>query len=221
MKENPNKFYENHYSREALIRLETINEEERSIEGVLSTETPVIVYDWYRGQPVNEVLLMDGVELPGKVPLLDAHSRFSTADIIGSTTDFRRGTDDAGNPVIFAKNVFSSTEDKIFTKAKEGHITDTSIGYTVSKNDTVEVKPGKTENINGRDWTNDGNMSMLVRTKWTLKENSLVPIGADKLAKLRSEFTPVEEEVKVDEEVKVARSLRMNRNIHNNLNSFK
>lgn len=191
-----------------------MNEEERSIEGVLSTETPVVVFDWARFEPVLEVLLMDGVELPERVPLLDSHSRYSTADIIGTTRNFRREVDMEGNPIIVATNYFSSVEENAFVKAKEGHLTDTSIGYMIDPEHTVKVKRGDSKIVNGRMWKNDYDMDMVIRKKWKLFENSLVPIGADQRAKLRSELPPVQEQIKINESKVVARSIQMNRNIN-------
>ncbi|MBW1712757.1 MAG: hypothetical protein JRJ59_06385 [Deltaproteobacteria bacterium] len=67
----------------------TLDEETRSVEVVAATEQPVEVYDWNRGL-VREVLLMAALEgPPEQVPLLDAHSRFATNDLLGSARGFR------------------------------------------------------------------------------------------------------------------------------------
>jgi len=205
-----NKF-KNYYSRESQIRAESVNDEERSIEGVLSTEEPVMVFDWYRFEPILEVLRMDGVELPKQLPLLNAHSRESIHNIVGSTRELRMSTDENGKPIIIAKNFISEAEQDIFTKAKEGHITDTSIGYVISEKDSEYVEKGETKTINGREYKNESKSRMVLRTKWTLKENSLVPIGADKMAKLRAEL----ETETIEETSTVARSMKMNQFIHN------
>jgi hypothetical protein len=186
--------YSNYYSREAKFESKTVNEDERSIEGVLSTEDPVMVWDWERWEPVREILLMSGVTLPSRLPLLNAHSRFSTSDVIGSTRDIELTKDSKGNPILVAKNFFSSTEDKVFTKAKEGHITDTSIGYVIDPEKSVYLKKGESKEIKGRVYKNDDDLTLVIRKKWELFENSLVPIGADQRAKLRSELKPMEEE---------------------------
>lgn len=177
------------YNQRAIVLPQTVNDEERSIEGVLTTETPVQVFDWNRWEVIREVLLIDGMEGADKVPLLDAHKRYNSDNVIGSCTDFKIETAEDGTRQLKAKNIFSSVEDKLFTKAKEGHIDSTSIGYMVSESDSIIIPPASSAEINGKTWANDdAKYDLVIRKKWTLKENSLVPIGADERAKLRAEM---------------------------------
>ena len=64
----------------------TIDEARRSVDIVAATEQPVEVFDYDRWEIVQEVLLMDGAELPKsrQVPLLDTHQRYNTASVLGS-----------------------------------------------------------------------------------------------------------------------------------------
>lgn len=156
----------------------TINEDERSFDFVISTETPVRMYDWETGEVVPEVLLAKSCIMPKQVPLLDTHSRYSTADVLGSVRN-KRIEDNA----VIGTAVFSSTERAVeaFEKYREGHLTDFSAGYTV--NNVTRVRKGEKIDIDGRTWKGPVN----VVTSWTLKEASCCPIGADPKAKARSD----------------------------------
>lgn len=214
--------YKDTFSRES--RLLTVDEDSRSIQGILTTEAPAIVFDWYRFEPIQEVLLMSGAQLPERVVLLNSHSRESGHDVVGTTRDYEY-TEVDGYKAIQAKNYFSSTEETLYTKAKEGHLRDTSIGYVTSKADSVQIKPGKSVIIEGKEIRNDHpEMMMYVRTKWWLKENSLVPIGADQRAKLRAEFSgeieQEQEDKKEEGSLEVARTMIMNQNIYKHLKTL-
>ena len=156
----------------------TINDAARSLEFVITTERAVDMYDWETGQVVPEVLLAKGCVMPKQVPLLDTHSRYSTADVLGSVRN-RKVEESAVSGTAF----FSSTPraDETFLKYKEGHLTDFSAGYTV--NDVTRVKKGEKVVIDGRTWKGPVN----VVTSWALKEASCCPIGADAKAKVRSD----------------------------------
>lgn len=162
----------------------TLNEAERSVEVVASTEDPAIVMDWELWRPVREVLLMSGCQIPaaGRVPLLDSHNRDRVADVLGSFREIRveQGPD---GPQLAGKNVFSATEDgeKPFQKVVEGHVTDVSIGYEVIA--YQEVKENQTAEIEGRMFEGP----LRVTTQWRLFELSLCPIGADSKAKIRAD----------------------------------
>lgn len=185
--------FKDYFSREIVIRKPDVKEDSRAIRGVIATELPVIVMDWYRWEPVREVLLVDGGNIPDKVPLLDAHSRFEISNIKGSCTNFDYEADKELGMILVGDNVFSSTAEKEFTLAKEGHLDSTSIGYRVYDSESVRVDFGKEIVIEDRTFRNDyaDKLPLIIRKKWDLLENSLVPIGADKAAKFRSMFSNV------------------------------
>lgn len=151
----------------------------RAVEVVAATELPVRMWDWEHGE-IDEVLLVKGAVLPGsgQLPLLDTHSRYSTQDVVGSARHLRRADNQ-----LFATAVLSNTPlgAEIFTKIAEGHITDVSIGYRVS--DATVVPKGAKAVIGGRTWQGP----VKVVTSWVPKELSVVPIGADEAATVRSE----------------------------------
>ncbi len=172
-------------ARAAGMRLapESFDPEASSCRFVASTEQAATVWDWERWDFVREVLLVDGLALPesGSVRLLDTHSRYSVKDVLGSATDFQpcRVGDIDGTDCAVS---FSSAPEgrDAATKVQEGHITDVSVGYLVTE--SYWVPEGEKQKINGKEYEGP----VKVSTRWELRELSLVPIGADNLAKVRT-----------------------------------
>ena len=164
------------YRNEVSVRAKTVDEDNRSVEATLSTEAPVVMFDWERFEFIPEVLLSDGMQVPRskQVPLLDSHSRISMSNQLGSVRDIHaEGAETRGTLV------YSSVHEDEFTKVREGHATDVSVGYQILKREFVPE--GKTKRIRGR--TFEGPVNLV--TKWRLSEVSQTPIGADEQAKLR------------------------------------
>ncbi len=157
----------------------TVNEDKRSVEAVMASDAPVRTWDWDLGM-VDEVLLMSGAEYPEQVPLLDTHSRYSAADVLGSVRDIRPEGSQLLGTVYFSS---TTDADDVFTKVREGHLTDFSVGYLVTKSRFVE--DGMTEEIDGQEFTGP----VKVALRWEVRELSICPIGADQQAKARSKAT--------------------------------
>ncbi len=163
------------------VAAESYDEKTRSFACTATTENPVLVPDYDRWEMVNEVLLMDGISLPGnreQVPFLDAHMRWSTDHVRGSAREWKKEP----NPNRYDCRVYlDSTEDgmRLETKVKERHVTDVSIGYTSDQ--AVWVEENTTATINGRQFTGP----VKVVTKSTIRELSGVPMGADIFATIR------------------------------------
>jgi hypothetical protein len=168
-------------TRSIQVRAATVDEQARTVEAVISTETPVEVYDWRSGEIIDEVLRGDGAMMPEQMPLLAVHSRWSLDDVLGSIRGLRQ---ESGS--ILGRLHFAQDEDseRAWQKVRGGHITDVSVGYRVSE--SYEIQPGQTANVNGRNYT-AGKRTLRVATRWTPKEGSLVPIGADQAAKIREQ----------------------------------
>lgn len=158
----------------------TLDDDTRSVEVVGATEMPVDVFDFERWEVVPEVLLMSGCEMPGnrQVPLLDTHRRYGTGSVMGSYRDMA-----IENDQLVGRAHFSAAPEAEgpYTKLREGHLTDFSVGYRVVKSQWVP--DGENAIIQGRSF--DGPVK--VTTRWRVKELSICPIGADELAKARSE----------------------------------
>lgn len=180
----PTKTAENMTTRNAHIATRSegpvsMDAETRTVDVVLATEAPATVFDFERFDFVDEVLLMSGARFPAQVPFLDAHNRYSVESQIGSLRNLRiEGAE------LLARAHFSSADETAFTKVREGHVTDVSVGYRVRK--SVWVPEGQTAAVDGRTWTGP----IKIVTEWEVKEGSLVPIGADEYAKIRSQHQP-------------------------------
>lgn len=155
----------------------------RSVEVIGATETPVPVYDWERGEIIDEVLLMSGCQLSEtrQLPLLDTHSRMNSTSVIGSY----RGIKSAGTQML-GRAYFSEAPEaqSPFQKVREGHLTDFSIGYRVVE--SVYIPDGQRQDVAGRSYTGP----LKVSTKWIPRELSICPIGADEFAKARAVQSP-------------------------------
>jgi hypothetical protein len=166
----------------------SLREEDRSVEFVASTERPVRVFDWERGEPVDEVLLSSGLIIPanGQVPFQDAHARNSVADTLGSMRQFR---DESGMKI--GRAFFSRKPKAVeaFQDVQDGHLTDVSVGYEPTA--SAYIPRGETQIIQGRSYSGP----VKVTTRAILKEVSLCAVGADPDAKVRAEqaFEPIPE----------------------------
>lgn len=158
---------------------DTVDEANRSVEIVIATEAPVEVFDFERYEVVREVLIIDGVEMPKskQIPLLDAHMRFEAANVLGSIRGLKRS-----GAELIGRAHFSSVADveDIWTKVREGHLTDFSAGYRPI--DSQWIPDGESYDYKGRSFKGP----IRVTKRWRIREGSTVPIGADELAKARS-----------------------------------
>lgn len=158
------------------VRAKSIDETNRTIDAMISTETPVAEWDWQRGEMVPRILVAEGAVLPKsrQVPLLDSHNRYSLDSQLGSIRNLTR----EANGISGQLN-FSSTAADAWTKVREGHVTDVSAGFEVLKENYLSA--GESRTFFGKTYTGPVN----VATKWRLHEGSTVPIGADEAAKMR------------------------------------
>ena len=172
------------------VRQDSINEEERSVEAVLATEAPVLVFDMSRWEIILEVLLMSGCRIPadGQVPLLDTHDRSTVQRQYGSTREIRVEGDK-----LIGKNVFSKGKSKDVEHAwdltREKHLKDNSLGYRVIK--YVVIEKDTTVEVEGRNFTAPPDRDLRVAVEWHTKENSICPIGADEEAKNRNDISVI------------------------------
>jgi len=169
-------------TRALSLRAVTINEQERSVEATISTGSPVEVYDWRRSESIDEILLPDTADLPSQMPMLANHSRWSLRDILGSIRSLRIDGDAIVGSLHFADG---DDAEHAWQMVRGGHLTDVSVGYRVSE--ATEIAPGQTATVKGRQYT-AGRRTLRIATRWTPKEGSLVPIGADQAAKIREDF---------------------------------
>lgn len=169
----------------------SFSREARSVDVIATTEDPVPVYDYELGAVVPEILLMTGCKLAKsrQVPLQDSHDRWSVASTLGSARDMHVVDDRIECTVVFSS---VPEGESALTKVEEGHLTDFSVGWRELK--CVKLRTGEKKTIGGREFEGPAR----VVTSWTIKELSIVPIGADERAKARAEKnTPTEDTMDV------------------------
>lgn len=197
------------YSRAAKYEMGGISDEDRSVDNIVATEQAVLVFDWMRFEPVWEIILVKGIEIPQtkQVPTLDQHSRFTVWNIIGSTKNLAIVPNYKNDGDVLMGRLQVTSElgrpDRTWVDPwvliREGHLTDTSIGYKTFDDATRILKKGEKTTIRGVPYTHtyDGDYLLAIREKTQVKENSLVVIGADDRAKLqRSYLNHLENKIK-------------------------
>jgi len=169
-------------TRQVSVRAATVDEDERSVEAVIATDRPALVYDFDSGRVIDEVLLMEGAVLPEQVVLLETHVRWTLDAVLGSVRGLHPENGNTVGRLYFASG--DESAERAWQKVRQGHVTDMSAGYRV---DAAEVlRRGEERVVKGRKFK-AGERELRVATKWTLREASLVPIGADEFAKVREE----------------------------------
>jgi len=164
------------------LRAASINEADRSVETVMATENPVTVLDPKTWEVIDEVLRMDGTELPEEVRLLNDHRREGVESVFGSARAIRIEAGEVVGRLFFAAD--DPEVDRAWSKVRDRHIRDVSIGY--QSLDYVDIPAGQTQEVAGRRYT-AGNRTLRISTRWQLREVSLLAIGADPAAKIRRE----------------------------------
>lgn len=172
-------------ARDIHLRLETVDEQNRSVEAVIATEAPTTVFDMRSFRIVDEVLLMRGFEAPrnNQVPLLESHARWSTDFVHGSIRDMHVEGDKLVGRLHFANDEDSQRK---WEKVRDGHITDISSGNR--QLESVEIPAGQSRVISGRRFEAT-DKPLQVALRWTTREGSLVAIGADPNATTRHDGT--------------------------------
>lgn len=169
-------------TRAAPAAIATANDEECSMDAVMASELPARMRgdDW---EPIEEVLSMKGAVFPSQVPLLNAHKRTGCESVIGHVANIRSEGDKLIGRVFFASDPVSRGA---YAKFRDGHMTDFSVGYSVDS--VTKIAPGAEDTVHEKAYK-AGDIGMSIVTKWTLKELSAVPIGADPTAKAREEIS--------------------------------
>ena len=109
----------------------------------------------------------------GRAPLLNAHSSWSLHSVLGAVDSARLEPGKGTASVRFAKEGIDEDADRIFRKVEDRIIQNVSVGYRVHK---LEKTKEEVQDIPVR-----------LATDWEPHEISLVPIGADAGAGVRSE----------------------------------
>lgn len=166
--------------RELRTMPESYDPETREVDVTLSTERAVEMFDFERWEFIPEVLSADGVRVRGEreqIPLLDTHDSRGIDNILGSVRNIRAEDGEVRGRLRFSESERGKYAEEL---VREGHLTDVSVGYMVS--DRVHVPEGEKAVIDGREFEGPLNFGRA----WEVHELSLVPIGADTGATMRS-----------------------------------
>lgn len=151
----------------------SINAEERTVEVVFATETPVRKMTW--DGPVLEVLgfadgEVDMTRMQSGAPVLDNHSRWGSVsnNVIGVVENARIEQGSGVATLRFSKR--ESVED-IFQDIRDGILRNVSVGYSVEKYEITRA---------------DGQLDSYRAISWTPMEVSMVAVPADHNAQTRS-----------------------------------
>lgn len=169
-------------SRLVVVRAASLDFDARTVDAVLATDKPVQVVDWDRYELIDEILVIDGAQHPAQVPMLDSHNRGRVSDMLGSIRNIRP----EGGKLLCTLH-FAETDEgsRALALVRDGHLTDISVGYRVDKHQMVPA--GETKTIAGREFKASKDRSLRVATRWTVREGSPTPIGADPHSKLRDD----------------------------------
>ena len=168
--------------RAALISASSINEADRTIDIEWTTGARRITWMWEEGSwggLVEEELALEGADLSrlnNGAPFLKDHAAWSIDNQLGVHVD-GSAVIDAAAGVGRAKIRFSKNPkvEPIWQDVKDQILRQTSVGYNVNKYVVTRE---------------EGKLPLYRAIEWTPLENSLVTIGADPGAQLRSETKP-------------------------------
>ncbi|SEQ96619.1 hypothetical protein SAMN05216548_109150 [Faunimonas pinastri] len=175
-------------TRRAALSASSFDPKTRTFTAVAATETPVARMDWGSGERVNEVLVIaaSAIDLTrlnsGRAPLLNLHQAYQVADQIGV---IRSARIEGGALVIEAELSGRDDVKPIADDLAAGVIRNVSIGYAIQARERIEGE-------------GDGPDTVRV-TRWAPAEVSLVPVGADPNAFIRSTGVTIMEPDEIEE----------------------
>lgn len=174
------------YRRNSALAPDSLDENERRVRSVLTTEDPALVYDYRSGRVIYEVLLADGCEYEDQTPLIRDHNQYTVNAIVGSVVEHSVERDSIDGWLCFGDNLDEQAEG-IWRRVAQGHLRRVSVGYDYTVKDYMSIVAGETATVAGRSFTAPDDRDLRVVFRWRLREVSLVVIPADPRAQMRSE----------------------------------
>ena len=162
----------------------SVDVENRTFEAILVTETPVRTWipdpsgkrnkdGFVELIEVDEVLLVSGLDRSRteRMPLLACHNAFDLKDYLGQINEVRAEEVEGQGPCVVITAQFKPSLADMANDVAHGFYPNMSAGYVVNAYE-LEMR--------------SGNVPVAYATDWTLQEGSLVPLGADPNARVRS-----------------------------------
>lgn len=152
----------------------TVDAAARTFECVWSTGAAVRRFDWERWREFDEILDLDGADLSrlDGAPFLDAHNSCETAAVIGVVERaWIEERDGQQVGIALIRMADTASVEETWAKIEQGILRQVSVGYQVKIYEERLI---------------DGAIPQLIAREWVPIEISLVPVGADAGAVLRS-----------------------------------
>ena len=131
----------------------------------------------YSGGPLNVddfdvpvIVDLDGLEIPGAIPILIDHTKSVEATLGVTDTITNDGATLSLGGVVTG---VSAMAQQVLAQSAAGHQWQASIGAAV--NEQEEIRAGQTVSVNGRDFSGP----VIVARRSVLRETSVLPMGAD------------------------------------------
>lgn len=165
-------------ARSFAIRQASIDLKARTVDLIFAAGSPVARRDWWSGQQYVETLDMTPKavrmgRLNNGAPLLNSHSAWNLADVIGVVVEGSAKLEDGQGVATVRFPEGDPDADRVWNKVRQGIVRNVSVGYDVHRYEKT-VPDDKNEPI------------QLRAVDWEPYEISLVPMGADDVAKIRS-----------------------------------
>lgn len=166
-------------SLRAAVRPGSVDIEQRTAELTWSTGSKGRRYSWDIGSYMEELDMSAGAvrleRLNNGAPLLNAHSSYDLGDVLGVVESAWLEGGEGRALVRFSQR---EDADAVFRDVKDGILRNISVGYAVHRYEVVEE--------------DDDKLPTYRATDWEPMELSIVPIGFDDGAKVRSANTPAD-----------------------------
>lgn len=158
-----------------LMPVTSVDEKGRSATVVFTTGAGVKRRDWTTGARYIEELVVtpeavDLSRLRAGAPLLNTHSQFDVSDVLGVVVDARIVDGEGRATIRFSER---AEVEPVFRDVAAGILRNVSVGYAVDKIERIAP-------------TDQQPLEIRRVTRWTPHEISLVPVGADPHAGVRS-----------------------------------
>ena len=150
------------------------------------------VYDWDSDEVIDEVLLAEAAAMPAQLPLLANHSRYSLDDVIGSIRGIRLEAGEQSS----AGCILQTMTKHCGPGRRSRRATSPTSRSAIASARRSKFSPDRRQSSMAGQFK-AGKRTLRVATKWTPKEGSLVPIGADQAAKIREQSALIFSERKV------------------------
>lgn len=158
-------------SRLASFRAESLNEDQRTIEVIWTTGERVSRWGIYQEElSLDPGAVRMGRITSGRAPFLDCHSGWSTSSVVGVVVSASIDGGEGRALIRFVKG--DADADLIWNKIRQGILCNVSVGYVVHRFEQIE---GGIDTV-----------PVIRAVDWEPYEISIVPMGADSAAAVRS-----------------------------------